>query len=468
MKLTFAILSLTFAAHGVVPLEFPVTVRPSAEYVRDNGNGANAFLGQGAVAVFWNDAGQTQHVSGIAGALDNAFEMRDDVLVVGGYQAFNSGRVSNYLAEYKLAGFVNGLPTAATKVFETYWNNDGRWNRVFKTSNGGIAVVAFKWQQPGSYNNSIAYRSPAGAWSFYEQKYTGAENVVPAMDIQVQEGGDGLISIYFVRDSSHTISLARWKEVPGGLAFVDWRWDFLVNQCPFIFNKYVCRDGVMAPDYENPRLKSAKGLDGRILLSYPGSSGSKSGCWFRLCHPVITAVRTFVPPKDGKITKYVHQFSIDYVTFTSTPGMPYAVQQSRDLIEWTDMKRLDDGVRDIIATNATTTVRFFHTAERAPQLFYRVLPVSYIREPLVWVDDLYMERSFRFVAMLPRPDGIYFYVNEMIDSGVEDCVETLHLRKFANGVQTEIPVDYILKAWGENESPYVVVERAGGTFVKRL
>lgn len=421
------------------PMEIPMTTVPLTEYIRTNDKVA-CYIGE-AGFVFWDAAGRTNILPVTVDALGKSFELTSGSMVVAGYKGFNGGAVSNYLIEYRL-DYSNGLPVAANMVYDKWFNPNGRWVKTLKTKAGGIVVASFKWT--GQYNNSIAYRNPSGEWSYYEKNYTDPQQIIPAFNLEVQEGNDGNIYIFTTRDSSHNISLARWKESNNGLSFVDFRYDFLTDKCNFVFTQTICRDGVMTPQSENPWIKSAKDGDD-ILLSYQ-SHDAKSGCDSTLARPVIARIKTFPQPHDAYCYKPGFQapppnnINIVYQTCKTVPGVPYCYQASYDLVNWQDVPNLDTIQTDMVATGNEMSFRVFHPNGGAQRYNFKTVARSYIRQPEVVLSG-YCERVTTFVPMM----GSYAWSCPQ----TAECDDfTWKLSKVVNGVESNIPINYTLAAWG--------------------
>lgn len=466
------------------PLEIEMPMPPGTEYIRREGD-MLCYIGLDGL-VFWNAQGHVSSLPVTVNAIGKSFELpSSNSIVISGYNGFNDGTVSNCVFEYHL-DYSDDLPSGATITYQNWFNPNGRWVRTLKLDNGGIVVATFKWI--GVYNLSLAYRSPQGQWSYGQINY-GQEvgPIIPAFDLQMQEGKDGNIYIFIGRDSSHNIALARWKEVPesliplsspntwlalpGKLEPVDFRYAFLTVRCEEYWGG--CRDGAMSPDYENPWIKSFKDFNGRILLSYQGMTGSISTntetCGARLCHQEIVAVDTFPQLPGAHIREFRKGSSLQSEDFPLianfaydvTPGNYYTFQRMNRDGSWNDLNDLYTGQVDILATNATMFTRCFLNGESNGA--FQCIEKSYSRS-LAGTVPLLVERVQTFLPIIPQSDGSILYFVAPWDA--QECNNgAWRLFRLFNGAHAEILIDYRLLAWGEG---WIIIERGGKIFAKRL
>lgn len=161
------------------------------------------------------------------------------------------------------------------------------------------SVFCASYRHDGSVTLDIAYHSvvqgadPALPTNWVVKTFQLVPGPIGIPSVQLArpiQGVDGLIYVFFARDSSHHIHLVRFRISGSNIELVDFNDAF----CSDYSTNGVMRDGLMSPDGEFPFVSASPDPDnGRILICYCQSRRiyQENNCETICTHPVLVAVK---------------------------------------------------------------------------------------------------------------------------------------------------------------------------------
>ncbi len=368
---------------------------------------------RGQRLLVWSEAGAFQDMpfdtfpAELGGGVGpSTLEIDGNTLWVGSATYTSLGH--NSITQYRLGGFVNGLPTSVTYVSNTLFPDNATDALVScKTSNGSIVITTHRsgsGSPPYFYQSQIAYITPGSTTPiFYLQNYSSISSAVMAQSIVER---NNILYIFFTRDSSAYVSMARWQDSAGHLQFLDWRQELFIRNkiadqggpCETVSLGYaIFQDGFGSPDGEYPHylLVAWEPSGQRFVLTYNSIQCKRllADGVTRQDRPAIVSI---YPQLDTANPSYVNVSPVDnsmrQITFDSVPGRMYAVQTDPGT-GYVDTPVLGPPVSsqnqyyvyDIVATSGSTTVTISAPIFQPPAV--RVIARPYKKELNYLVQD---------------------------------------------------------------------------------
>lgn len=396
--------------------------------------------------VFWRDNLANTTTLPLAVAADD-FTLVSNRLVTASFKYPNGIIVS----EYSMS-FSNDLPSAFTSTNTFLFGNDKtRQPKLVRTTRGGVFILAYRHDYDTGMDFDCAYRFPDGRWQILHVVPEPASLGIPSKVYDVAEGFDGKIYVFVTRDSSAQVHLIRFDETLDGIRYADYNNTFVQG---YTVNG-VAIDGDMAPHGELPWPVAVRDPANHTLkLDFQNATYAGSWANFSKSHPVLIEVNTFIvpPPVVVGISKGADQAN---VRWTSVSNATYVLSQSSDLSVWRDVVTGFYGEAGIISTGNMTE---YAVPCVNPSAFFSVKTRGYTKK-LIGVVPQLVERIFAYTPMFPKPDGLYFLYNEVIEN--EAGSWKLNKFDYATGlfgtpvtVITNVAQAHGRLAWGDG-IPYV-------------
>ncbi len=417
-------------------------MRVAGERIHEDGGVCSALVDNRIL--FWNSNWQFREI--VLNHFTNEWTESDfaisgsTLIVSSPHLTGNPGPSLDFVQEYTLT-WIGGLPSGAVYVTNlTYSTVDGRGARCIRTAMGGLIAATTRHTQ--EVENDLCYRSPAGKWSF--NSTTNISSSWASTGLELFQGNDGRVYVIANKDGSGEITLTRFVEHNGGLAYVDFDREFIGADSPF------------APDVEFPWIQ----LSG-TNLSYQSVIDSKYGCWWRVAHPCIVNINikpVIAPPR---ILSHAVSYQNIYLTWQAVAGQLYEPQVSDDLTHWLKMETYSwvesPGQISVSGVNP------FYTWSTPPftNLFIRVKPINYEVALAAMLPD-YVERVYGRTPMNRQPDGALGYYVHPFDV---NCEMTNNYYGITASKAAPQLVNYTLPAIG---CGYGIIQRGTNYYLRKL